>query len=751
MILVSDNFSSCKVDLTINNATGTANCFDAVCCKLRVDNIADLGVLCIYRPPNSSPDDNKCLLNIISEFLQLNFKYNIIIGDFNFPDIRWPDHANTTQALTFLNFCQENFLSQHVLSATRRASNSLLDLVFSTEGTIVNDVTVNEEFGSSDHSIIQFSLNIKPTVTRKFIQRRNLTNANWSDFQHLLSSLSEWRELLRIKNIDLLWSYLRDSLTSALDHVAPLRTISKRKVTSSSTVRTALRVKRRCYKNLRSCPTLTNIVAYERSCIILKKVLDKDTFAKEDRVISNANIKVFWSFVNRRLSCCNDFKSINHLDEVIVDREKAANVFNDYFTSIFISNPRTTSINQVLYPDVSRIISDIKVTVDDVSKILKNIPSKTSVDADGLSYLVLKNGGTILCSYLYQIFSLPLELQRVPKAWKTAIVAPIFKNGDKKNVCNYRPVSVTSCCSRVFERLINIKITDHLNINNLIHSTQHGFQRGRSTDTALLEFYNFVSEHTDNHFLVEAVFFDFSKAFDTVPHALLIRRLFDIGIRGRLLEWIRDFLTDRSQIVRLGSSFSRSLPVPSGVIQGSILGPTLFSIFINDIDKCLSYCQILKYADDVRIFLSVPRRDANIHDLRHKIQSDINCLTQWALESGLSFNVKKCFSVTFGMPSIYPSDSLYKIGDLPIPHKKSFKDLGVSVSSPLSFHVHIEDTVAKAFSRLGLIYKLFHTKSPKSLIRLYKSFVRPILEYACLIWNPCTSYQTHRIERVQKR
>ena len=188
------------------------------------------------------------------------------------------------------------------------------------------------------------------------------------------------------------------------------------------------------------------------------------------------------------------------------------------------------------------------------------------------------------------------------------------------------------------------------------------------------------------------------------------------------------------------------------MIQGSILGPTLFSIFVNNIDKCLNHCHILKYADDLRIFLSAPKTTADILHLRHRMQKDVNSLTHWVQDSGLCFNVQKCFSVTFGLPKgISLPDTAYLITGLPIPSKSTYKDLGVSVCSPLSFNIHIDNVVAKAFSRLGLICKLFHTKSPKSLIRLYKSFVRPILEYACIIWNPSTIEHTNKIERVQKR
>ena len=212
--------------------------------------------------------------------------------------------------------------------------------------------------------------------------------------------------------------------------------------------------------------------------------------------------------------------------------------------------------------------------------------------------------------------------------------------------------------------------------------------------------------------------------------------------------WIIDFLSNRKQKVRLGNSCSGLLPVTSGVIQGSVMGPFLFNVFINKIDSTLEYSRILKYADDIRIFLSSSKNEHAIKDLQFKLQYDIDKITEWTAESGMSLNVNKCFHATFGKSSI---ERRYLIGNNIIPMHSSFKDLGVNVSTPLSFNKHVDVIVAKAYARLGLIYKLFHTKSPNSISRLYKSFVRPILEFSSLIWSPSTKYRVQKIERIQKR
>jgi hypothetical protein len=300
----------------------------------------------------------------------------------------------------------------------------------------------------------------------------------------------------------------------------------------------------------------------------------------------------------------------------------------------------------------------------------------------------------------------------------------------------------------MLERIVRNKLIEYTIATNLINKTQHGFQNGKSTDTILLKFYDYVSQEVDDNKIVDVVYFDFSKAFDVVPHKKLIRRLNEGGISGKVLMWISNFLSDRRQKVRIGNAFSDPLPVTSGVIQGSVMGPFLFNIFINNVDSSLKYCHILKYADDIRIFISSHKNENDINDMHLKLQYDINKIVEWTAISDMSLNTDKCFHAAFGKSS---NTRNYYINDCAIPTKSVFKDLGVTATTPLSFNKHVDVIVSKAYTRLGLIYKLFETKSPRSISRLYKAFVRPILEFSSIIWNPYTQYRIMKIERIQKR
>ena len=570
LILVDKRFSSGHVDIYPQEVP-QQNRIDAVACRLSLTPCCELGLLCIYRPPNSDSCDYDMMLDILDRFLNLNFKLNIIMGDFNFPDICWPFGANSSASRTFLNFCHEKLLTQHVLVPTRRASNAVLDLIFSTYGTEVSNVAVDEEMSSSDHSIINFTVPIKHiSNNRKKIRRRNIKKANWSHFQELLIPMPGWNDILASKDVDLIWNYFLNLLTSALDVVAPYRYLSPRRLCSSK-VRTALRLKRRQYRALVNDPSNINRLLYKRSSILANKVITEDLNEIENQIINSADARMFWSFVNKRINMHYDIQHISYDDNNIFDKKQIANLFNQHFISIFSDLPSGSPVNPVTRilpkPTQHSNSSLLPITCDDVMKLLKKLPNKSSTDGDGISYVILKNGGSSVAFYLAKLFSVSLETCRLPTAWKTAIVSPIFKSGTRTSIANYRPISVTSCCCRVLERHIKNILSDFFQRRGTLLDSQHGFLKGRSTDTLLLKFYDYVTSNIDANRIVDAVFFDFSKAFDKIPHDRLLSKLAAYDIDYSLLLWIRDFLFNRSQRVKIGDVLSDPLLVTSGVIQ----------------------------------------------------------------------------------------------------------------------------------------------------------------------------------------
>ena len=580
------------------------------------------------------------------------------------------------------------------------------------------------------------------------MRRRYFRSTDWSKLRVLLPSTADWHSCLATEDIDQVWRYFINSVSSALDKIAPYKSCSVRNFVSSSKVRTALRLKRRRHKEFMDNPSTVNRLEYERSVIIADKVLLKDLAMRECDIVKSSDPKAFWKYVNCRLSKPTQIKCIKDADREINNSLEIANKFNEYFSSVFRPSTNNTLPELNTLNTNEPTLDSITITTYDVMSILRRLPASPSVDGDQLSYFILKQASFYLVPFLTEIFNLSLKQSRIPDNWRTAIVTPIYKKGCRSSVRNYRPVSVTSCCLRILERLVTFAINKFLKSQRTLFDSQHGFISARSTETLLTSFYDFVSASIDNGRCVDVVFFDFAKAFDTVPHQTLVSRIASCGITGTLLRWISDFLTHRSQRVRINETLSIQSPVTSGVIQGSVLGPTLFNIFINSADTYVKQCCILKYADDLRIFLSSPKDIKELADLHEGVQSDIINLLNWATDSDMGFNVDKCFFSTFGNKASYHQ---YTMGNVFLPYSCEFKDLGVTVSSPFKFNKHINLMVSKAYAKLGIINKVFKFKNKYAILRLYKSFVRPILEYASLVWSPYTVTYINKIEKVQKR
>lgn len=285
-----------------------------------------------------------------------------------------------------------------------------------------------------------------------------------------------------------------------------------------------------------------------------------------------------------------------------------------------------------------------------------------------------------------------------------------------------------------------------MNIKQHIDERQHGFFRGRSTVTNLVTFVQHLSESMDKRAQVDAVYTDFSKAFDKVHHASLLIKLENFGVHGNLLRWLKSYLYNRSQVVTIKNSVSSSVPVTSGVPQGSHLGPLLFLIFINDIGNFIQHSNYLLYADDMKIY----REITNLHDAL-LLQIDLNNLYLYCTRNYLYLNLDKCYHITFTRNRL-SVPTKYAINNHTLNSINKIKDLGVIVDSKLRFELHVEEIIQRSLRNLGFIFRTT-TKftNIKSFKILYDTLVRSHLEYASVVWNPLYYKYINRIERVQKK
>ena len=317
-----------------------------------------------------------------------------------------------------------------------------------------------------------------------------------------------------------------------------------------------------------------------------------------------------------------------------------------------------------------------------------------------------------------------------------------FQKGSKKDPGNYRPVSLTSVPGKMLESILKTHIMNHVVSNNLIKSSQHGFLAGRSCLTNLLEYLEYVTSQLDKRNPVDVIFLDFSKAFDKVPHQRLLSKLKSHGITGQCAKWIENWLTNRKQRVVLNGKQSQWSCVTSGVPQGSVLGPLLFLIYVNDMDDGLS-CNISKFADDTKIYSTVRDTQEGV-----QMQNDLDKLLEWSRKWQMQFNTSKCKTLHFGKSN---PKCTYLMNSETLRTDDHEKDLGVEIHTSLKPEKHIDTVVSKANRILGMINRSVQYKGKDCILPLYTALVRPHLEYAVQAWAPHYNKDIEKIENVQKR
>lgn len=469
----------------------------------------------------------------------------------------------------------------------------------------------------------------------------------------------------------------------------------------------------------------------------------KFTVAKERSLIDDGNLGSFYKYVNNKVVSRTGIGAVKDSKGILLEHDAdKAECFNKYFSSVFTVDDNFSP--PVVDKAPVNSFTDISFTFDSVRKAVRSLKAKHSKGPDGLSSFFLKQLAESISFPLMLIFSQSFECGNLPDIWKSAIVTPVFKKGLASDVSNYRPISLTCTCCKVMEAVIKQQLLAYLLSKRLISKHQHGFLARHSTCTQLLECTNDWTMALNSRNSVDVAYLDFSKAFDSVCHAKLCVKLKSFGIGGKLLSWITEYLNNRTQVVKVGDSLSPPCHVTSGVPQGSVLGPLLFLVFINDIvDEFGDFLHVKLFADDVKIYVIVD--DLIKTDV---LQLALDKLHSWSLKWQLKIAVHKCFVLHIGATNCIHR---YHLNNIMLDDVFEARDLGVTIDNNLRFSKHISAIVTKAHQRSALIMRCFKSRDPGLLFRAFTVYVRPILEYCAPVWNPMYLCDIRRIEAVQRR
>ena len=427
---------------------------------------------------------------------------------------------------------------------------------------------------------------------------------------------------------------------------------------------------------------------------------------------------------------------------LVVDAKEQADMLNAQYSSVFTVDDGAEIPELEPEIEVDKEKDTVTFTWEKVKKKLDGLNKDSAGGPDGIPPRILKEFSEELCKPLAILYQRSMDETTIPQDWKESEVVPLYKGGSKFEPPSYRPVNLTVASCRVMESLINNEVEAHLESNKLIRQTQHGFRRGHSCQTNLIEFWGKVLEWVDEGEPVDVKFYDFAKAFDKVEHRRLIAKVRAKGIKGKLLAWIAEWLKGRRQRVVVEGMKSEWEPVASSVIQGSVLGPTLFKIFIDDID---AETEVLssKFADDMKS-AQVVRTEED----RDKYEREGQKFEKWAETWGMQFNADKCKVMHVGrsnpkLPYVMAGKQM-KVTEVE-------KDLGVLISNDMKPRQHCAKAAKAANATLGQIARAFQYRNKQMLAKLFKVFVRPKLEYAAQAWSPWLEKDCEMLEQVQKR
>ena len=680
----------------------------------------------------------------------------IIVGDFNFPSIDWENNYSSHSIdQSFLELFSNLGLAQLIDKPTHIAGN-ILDLLLTDNSSIVGNVQIDTEWHICKSNHFPLTFKIKHRADKFKAKKREIYNfkhANWDLINEELLQIN-WEHLLSEQNnIEASWNKFKSIFFTVIDKHIPKIKISNNSQPPwfDSEIFNLCRKKEWFRARSKGSSSPEHYAKFSESRREFKKLAEqkmRENILTDDNA-SDLITKKFWSHVKSKTKSTRIPETVHLGDTYRSGTEEKAELFNVFFYNQF-SKPSKYDISVNF--DLGESFN-IDFSLSKVENLLSDINSSKAMGPDGIHGKMLKNCSKGLAGPLSKLFQICYYNCKLPSDWKSAHVVPVHKKGSKTDVENYRPISLTSLVVKTLERIIRDEIM--LRCHNHIDQRQHGFLLGKSCGTQLLGFCDSLALSLNQNIRTDVIYFDFAKAFDSVSHDIILNKLkYQFNIDGYLLGFVSNYLKDRSQSVVLGNDRSSCKPVTSGVPQGSILGPTLFVLFLNDItEKIDAKTNVLMYADDTKIW-----REISSEDDHHVLQRDIDSLLDWAIKNCMKFHPSKCKSLMVSrlkMPllNVLPFIQFhYSLDKELIDYCESEKDLGININGSLNFNFHSDMLYSKANQRLGLLKRTCHfIKNSDRKRALFLTMVRSLFEHCPYVWRPSSSSSVNKLEGIQKR
>lgn len=737
-----------------------------------------LFICVIYFPPDRVNDTR-----VVDEHLQsLNWILGImgsndeilIIGDFNRPSILWtaipggnfyPDSCNSN-----INQLTAQLLDGYSLAGLVQRNgvlnnnDHLLDLCFhnsaSSDPCCVTAAPSALVKSTRHHPelIISVHVNAVPVIENPVEPiSYNFRNADFRAMNEFLSRV-DWTQLFSDTSADSAASSLSHILLYCIDQFVPKKVYKSpnKPVWSNSELKRLKSAKRaalRKYSSKQQSTTQTNNLDESRLTYSVinqqYKRLNEQLFNSHQQQLQDqlkTNPKSFWSYVNTQRKETGLPSTMSDGSTVASTVENIAKLFTSQFSKVFsddILSDQEVADAAEHVPELPSIGPFPNITAESVAKAGSQLKCSYNSGPDGIPSVLLKNCIATLAEPLATVFNLSMSTGTFPECWKESYVFPVFKKGNKQVTSNYRGIAALCAVSKLFE----VIVLDHVSykFSKIIATEQHGFMPKRSTASNLVTYTSHIIEEIEKGHQTDAIYTDFSAAFDKLNHKISVAKFKKLGIHGNLLLWLESYLKGRRMSVKLGQHISSSFAVTSGVPQGSHLGPFIFLLYLNDIHALLK-CSKLSFADDFKLFYTIVDPD----DV-HFLQQQLDIFALWCQRNKMVLNASKCSVISFTRKRSTITHR-YDLLGTPLNRESCVKDLGVMLDSKMTFKNHVSFVVSKASSKLGFIFRFGKNfRNVYCLKSLYCSLVRSTLEYCSVVWSPFYRNSILRIEAIQRK